>query len=71
MSDHGRWKDYREGETGRGRGLAMAEALVSEAHISRGPDGTIASVTHRFPGSANFVADSSGRPGGRSGGRSA
>lgn len=36
--DRGRWKDHREGETGRGRGLAMAEALVSEAHVSHGPE---------------------------------
>ena len=32
--DHGTWKDYREGEQGRGRGLAMAEALVSQAHVT-------------------------------------
>jgi anti-anti-sigma factor len=56
--DRGRWKDHREGETGRGRGLAMAEALVSEAHISHGADGTTASVTHRLSREANFVTDS-------------
>ena len=28
--DRGQWKDHREGEQGRGRGLAMAEALVSQ-----------------------------------------
>ncbi|MEE2855656.1 MAG: SpoIIE family protein phosphatase [Actinomycetota bacterium] len=59
VSDHGRWKDHREGETGRGRGLAMAEALVSEAHISRGAGGTTATVTHRLSRPANFVTDSS------------
>ena len=56
--DHGRWKDHLEGEAGRGRGLAMAEALVSEAHVSRGSEGTTASVTHRLSRRANFVADS-------------
>ncbi|WP_019728997.1 SpoIIE family protein phosphatase [Mycobacterium avium] len=56
--DRGRWKDHREGETGRGRGLAMAEALVSEAHVSHGPEGTTARVTHRLSRPANFVADS-------------
>lgn len=56
--DHGRWKDHLEGETGRGRGLAMAEALVSEAHIRHGADGTTASVTHRLSRPAEFVTDS-------------
>lgn len=53
--DHGRWKDYREGERGRGRGLAMAEALVSQAQISHDADGTTASLTHRLSRPANFV----------------
>ncbi|MCV7053581.1 SpoIIE family protein phosphatase [Mycobacterium heidelbergense] len=55
--DHGRWKDYREGERGRGRGLAMAEALVSEAHIAHDDGGTTASLTHRLSRPANFVTD--------------
>jgi anti-anti-sigma factor len=55
--DHGQWKDYREGEPGRGRGLAMAEALVSEAQITHGADGTTASLTHRLSRPANFVTD--------------
>ncbi|MGH3636238.1 MAG: ATP-binding SpoIIE family protein phosphatase, partial [Mycobacterium sp.] len=46
--DHGRWKDYRDGEQGGGRGLAMAEGLVSEAHVTHGPDGTTAAVVHRL-----------------------
>ncbi|RAV00733.1 PAS domain S-box protein [Mycobacterium colombiense] len=58
VSDRGRWKDYREGETGRGRGLAMAEALVSEAHVRHGTEGTTASVTHRLSRPASFVTDS-------------
>jgi serine phosphatase RsbU (regulator of sigma subunit)/anti-sigma regulatory factor (Ser/Thr protein kinase)/anti-anti-sigma regulatory factor len=64
VADHGRWKDYREGEQGRGRGLAMAEALVSRAHITHGPEGTTASVTHRLSRPANFVTDTlvSGAP---------
>lgn len=56
--DHGRWKDHREGATGRGRGLAMAEALVSEAHISHRADGTTASVTHQLSRPAHFITDS-------------
>ncbi|OBG28123.1 PAS domain S-box protein [Mycobacterium alsense] len=55
--DHGRWKDHREGEQGRGRGLAMAEALVSRAHITHGPGGTTASLTHRLSRPANFITD--------------
>jgi anti-sigma regulatory factor (Ser/Thr protein kinase) len=31
--DRGQWKDYREGEQGRGRALAMAEAEVSRALV--------------------------------------
>jgi anti-anti-sigma factor len=55
--DHGEWKDYREGERGRGRGLAMAEALVSEAQITHGADGTTASLIRRLSRPANFVTD--------------
>ena len=57
VTDRGQWKDHREGEQGRGRGLAMAEALVSEALITRGDKGTTASVTHRLSRPANFVTD--------------
>lgn len=55
--DHGQWKDHREGEQGRGRGLAMAEALVSSAHVTHGPDGTTATLTHCLSRPANFVTD--------------
>ncbi len=55
--DRGQWKDYREGEQGRGRGLAMAEALVSQAHVKHGAGGTTASLTHRLSRTANFVTD--------------
>jgi anti-anti-sigma factor len=55
--DHGQWKDYREGERGRGRGLAMAEALVSEAQITHGADGTTASLMRRLSRPANFVTE--------------
>jgi anti-anti-sigma factor len=40
--DQGQWKDHRQGERGRGRGLAMAEALVSEAQVRHGAGGTTA-----------------------------
>jgi anti-anti-sigma factor len=55
--DHGTWKDHRVGEQGRGRGLAMAEALVSESHVSHGPGGTTATVVHRLTRPATFVTD--------------
>jgi anti-anti-sigma factor len=55
--DHGRWKDYRDGERGRGRGLAMAEALVTQAQITHGAGGTTASLTHRLSRPANFITD--------------
>ena len=55
--DRGQWKDHREGEKGRGRGLAMAEALVSQVQITHGPGGTTASLTHRLSRPANFVTD--------------
>ncbi|BBZ40690.1 SpoIIE family protein phosphatase [Mycobacterium conspicuum] len=58
VTDRGQWKDYREGGQGRGRGLAMAEALVSHSQVTSGPDGTTATMTHRLSRPANFVADS-------------
>ncbi|WP_156685882.1 SpoIIE family protein phosphatase [Mycobacterium sp. Marseille-P9652] len=57
VRDRGRWKDHRDGEKGRGRGLAMAEALVSHAHVTHGPGGTTASLTHRLCREAVFVTD--------------
>ncbi|OBH05464.1 PAS domain S-box protein [Mycobacterium sp. E2699] len=53
--DHGHWKDYREGQQGRGRGLAMAEALVSQAQVTHDDGGTTASLTHRLSRPANFI----------------
>jgi anti-anti-sigma factor len=55
--DHGHWKDYRDGEQGRGRGLAMAEALVTQAHVEHGAGGTTATLMHRLSRPANFVTD--------------
>jgi anti-anti-sigma factor len=55
--DHGNWKDYRDGESGRGRGLAMAEALVSEAQVTHDEGGTTATLTHRLSRPATFVTD--------------
>jgi anti-anti-sigma factor len=57
VSDRGQWKDHREGEQGRGRGLAMAEALVSQAHVTHCADGTTATLTHHLSRPANFVTD--------------
>ncbi|OBI86087.1 SpoIIE family protein phosphatase [Mycobacterium sp. 1245805.9] len=55
--DRGRWKDYREGERGRGRGLAMAEGLVDKAQVTHGDGGTTAILTHRLSRPANFITD--------------
>jgi anti-anti-sigma factor len=55
--DHGRWKEHRDGQCGRGRGLAMAEALVSEAHVTHDAGGTTATINHRLSRPANFVTD--------------
>lgn len=55
--DRGRWKDHREGEQDRGRGLAMAGALVSRAHITHRAGGTTATVAHRLSRPAEFVTD--------------
>ncbi len=57
VADRGKWKDYRAGEKGRGRGLAMAEALVSRAQITHGSGGTTASVVHRLSRQADIVTD--------------
>jgi serine phosphatase RsbU (regulator of sigma subunit)/anti-sigma regulatory factor (Ser/Thr protein kinase)/anti-anti-sigma regulatory factor len=55
VTDRGKWKDYRDGGQGRGRGLAMAEALVTEARITHDAGGTTASLTHRLSRPASFV----------------
>ena len=55
--DRGQWKDHREGEDGRGRGLAMAEALVSHAVVRHDDNGTTATLTHPLSRPANFVTD--------------
>ncbi|KZS58041.1 SpoIIE family protein phosphatase [Mycobacterium ostraviense] len=55
--DRGTWKDHREGEKGRGRGLAMAAALVGESHVRHDTDGTTATITHRLSRPAQFVTD--------------
>lgn len=57
VCDRGQWKDHRQGEQGRGRGLAMAEALVTEAHVIPGSTGTTATLTHRLSRPAQFVTD--------------
>jgi len=57
VADYGTWKDYRAGEKGRGRGLAMAEALVSQAQITHRAGGTTASLVHRLSRPVDFVAD--------------
>lgn len=57
VADHGRWKDHRVGEQGRGRGLAMAEALVTEARVTHNAAGTTATLMHRLSRPAQFVTD--------------
>jgi anti-anti-sigma factor len=57
VKDRGRWKDHRTGGHGRGRGLAMAGALVTESHVTHGPEGTTATIAHRLAQPAHFVTD--------------
>lgn len=40
VSNTGRWKGQLPADVGRGRGLALMRALVSNLEISRGPEGT-------------------------------
>ncbi|KLO28157.1 SpoIIE family protein phosphatase [Mycobacterium haemophilum] len=57
VTDHGQWKDSRAGDRGRGRGLAIAEALMTHTHVAHEADGTTASLTHRLSRPANFITD--------------
>lgn len=44
--DHGRWRPS-QGETGRGRGLAMARGFADELEVRRSESGTRATLRHR------------------------
>jgi anti-anti-sigma factor len=61
--DHGRWKDRRvkrrvDGATpAGGRGLAMAEALVTQTSITPTCTGTTAALNHRLSRPARIVTD--------------
>jgi anti-anti-sigma factor len=57
VTDRGQWKDHRKGERGRGRGLAMAEALVTEAQVTHEIGGTTASLMHVLSRPAEFVTE--------------
>jgi anti-anti-sigma factor len=57
--DHGQWKDPRgdERRLARGRGLAMAQALVAQTSVTHGRTGTTAALTHPLSRPARIVAD--------------
>jgi serine phosphatase RsbU (regulator of sigma subunit)/anti-sigma regulatory factor (Ser/Thr protein kinase)/anti-anti-sigma regulatory factor len=57
--DQGEWKHRRADDhrQSRGRGLAMAEALVSDTSITHSSAGTTAALTHRLSRPARIVTD--------------
>ncbi|ORW04569.1 SpoIIE family protein phosphatase [Mycobacterium kyorinense] len=57
VTDHGQWKEQGDSARSGGRGLAVAEALVSEIRVTRGSDGTTAALTHRLTRPARIVTD--------------
>ena len=48
VHDHGRWAQRPAATEGRGLGLAMVRGLVDDLEVSRGDDGTTATVRHRL-----------------------
>jgi serine phosphatase RsbU (regulator of sigma subunit)/anti-sigma regulatory factor (Ser/Thr protein kinase)/anti-anti-sigma regulatory factor len=57
VTDHGRWKNRAERPRNRGRGLQMAEALVSHTHVTHDAGGTTATATHLLARPARIVTD--------------
>lgn len=57
VTDHGQWREHHAGDVrmGRGRGLAMAEALVDQVRITHDRHGTTAALTRRLSRPAKFV----------------
>ncbi|MBO0681238.1 SpoIIE family protein phosphatase [Mycolicibacterium sp. S2-37] len=57
VSDTGRWKARGARPRNRGRGLQMAEALVSHSNVTHDDGGTTATATHRLQRPARIVTD--------------
>ncbi|WP_422742846.1 SpoIIE family protein phosphatase [Mycobacterium sp. WMMD1722] len=57
VSDTGRWKARGARPRSRGRGLQMAEALVSHSHVIHDEAGTTATAIHRLQRRARIATD--------------
>ena len=57
VSDDGRWKSRGARPRNRGRGLQMAEALVTHTSVTHDAGGTTATATHRLTRPARIVTD--------------
>jgi len=57
VADTGRWKSRGARPRNRGRGLQMAEALVSRTSVTHDAGGTTATATHRLRRPARIVTD--------------
>jgi anti-anti-sigma factor len=57
VTDHGRWQDRQGGASHRGRGLAMADAFMTNTRVTHDPAGTTATLTHRLSRTARIVTD--------------
>lgn len=60
VTDRGQWKDARSDHDptrSGGRGLAVADALVSETHVTHDSGGTTAALNHRLSRPARIVTD--------------
>ncbi len=57
VTDHGQWQDRPGGPSNRGRGLAMADAFVTDTRVTHDSAGTTATLTHRLSRTARFVTD--------------
>jgi anti-anti-sigma factor len=62
--DQGRWQEPRgdDRRLARGRGLAMAQALVAQTSVTHSRAGTTAALTHPLSRPARIVADSQFNP---------
>lgn len=57
VTDRGRWKTRADRPRSRGRGLQMAEALVSHTSVTHDAGGTTATAIHRLQRPARIVTD--------------
>ncbi|TFV55859.1 PAS domain S-box protein [Mycobacterium sp. PS03-16] len=57
VTDRGRWQERGRRPRNRGRGLRMAEALVTHTSVVHDDRGTVATATHRLERPARIVTD--------------